>query len=331
MISKICMLCHIRPELDVTTGQWYRYAYEVAQCYKGLSSKSGFTVFVHDLVGFCAGLHLNQAPNCELVISCSFKFAFIIAMLKQISRKAVLTLFSCTFLSAFPSPSSAAAFVNLDSSITVNAFFNAALGPSGYEAFSNYDPPSFSQTIGFGDVALSSSNSTVDQGQYDSDGNFLTVSETNLDFDLLWTGPEWGFGLGFGYAETGFTINLANSGPVTITIDPDINVQVGSDQFSFAFAGIQYDVRWNGRLVDDFAGNLFLLSAGGQCYTISCAYVINQPFQVSLHGVAGLNTLYIDPTFNSSNGVPGPLPLLGVGAAYGSTRKLRRRIKLGNQ
>jgi hypothetical protein len=251
-------------------------------------------------------------------------------MLKQISKKAILTLFSCTFLSAFPSPSNAAAIVDLDSRITVNAFFNAALGPSGYEAFSDFDPPSFSQTIGFGDVILSSSNSTVDQGQYDSDGNFLTVSETNLDFDLLWTGPEWGMGFGFGYAETGFTINLANPGPVAFTIDPDINVQVGSDQFSFAFAGLEYDVRWNGQLINNFADNVFLLSAGGRCYTISCAYVINQPFQVSLHGVAGLNTFYIDPTFNFSNGAPGPLPLLGVGAAYGSTRKLRRRIKLGN-
>jgi hypothetical protein len=63
--------------------------------------------------------------------------------------------------------------------------------------------------------------------------------------------------------------------------------------------------------------------------TFDCDYTYPiQEFTIDLPGVAGQNILLIDPR-SDTNGVvvPGPLPLLGVGAAFGFSRNLRKRIK----
>ena len=251
---------------------------------------------------------------------------FIDIIMAPLLKKAALAAASCLLAWSFSSSAKAVAIVDLKSRITVNAFFDAALGPNGYVAFSDFNPPSFSQTFGFGQITVSSANSTTDLGFFDLNGNFQTLSETVLDFDLLWTGPNFGLGLGSGYAETGFTINLANPGNVVFDFNPAINIVVSSDPLSSAFASFEYDVRWNGQLINNFADNIFLLSVGGACQTIACAYANNQNFQIALPGIVGNNTFYIDPTFDSrgSTNAPGPLPILGAAAAFRSVRKLRK-------
>jgi hypothetical protein len=249
---------------------------------------------------------------------------FIKIMIAPLLKNAALAAASCLLAWSFSSSAKAAAIVDLNSRITVEAFFDAALGPNGYVAFSDFNPPSFSKTFGFGQINLSSANSTKDLGFFDPNGNFQTLSETVLDFDLLWTGPNFGVGFGSGYAETGFTINLANPGNVVFVFNPAINIDVSSDPLSSTFASFEYDVRWNGQLINNFADNIFLLSVGGVCQTIACAYVNNQNFQIALPGIVGKNTFYIDPTFDSGQAVPGPLPILGAAAAFRSARKLRK-------
>jgi hypothetical protein len=240
---------------------------------------------------------------------------------------AAISLVTCLF----PESAKAIAIANFNSRISVNAFFDAALDPTDYEAFSNFDPPSFSETFTFGNAFASSSNSTTDSGDYDIDGNFSTFSETVLNINLS-AGFPFGLAVGYGYSETGFSINLSNPGDVVFDFDPAItaNVSTGADPFQFAFAGFEYDVRWNGKLINNFADNVALLSVNGQCLTPTCIYAKNDGFRISLPGVVGVNTFYIDPSFNLGNlaAVPGPLPILGIGSAFGFSRKIRKKIKL---
>lgn len=98
-------------------------------------------------------------------------------------------------------------------------------------------------------------------------------------------------------------------------------------------------------LADSLSGLGFALSAGDPGYGISSSYVLNQPFLSSAtfnntdlasqgFTTSGLvATWTIDGTSESINlfigppaEVPGPLPLLGVGAAFGWSRRLRRRM-----
>jgi hypothetical protein len=64
---------------------------------------------------------------------------------------------------------------------------------------------------------------------------------------------------------------------------------------------------------------------GGFCPNGASACFQNQPAFPTLVGSGGTIT-FSNPASNPTN-VPGPLPLFGVGAAFGFSRKLRKRIK----
>ena len=117
---------------------------------------------------------------------------------------------------------------------------------------------------------------------------------------------------------TDYTINAGESGPVSFdwaynTIDS------GFDRFGYLLNG-----SFN-----------FLSDQDGETGTASFAVVAGDVFGFSIDGNDGLAGPGIATISNfsapdSSAPVPGPLPLLGVGAAFGYSRRLRRRISLAN-
>jgi|LakMenEpi03Aug12_release.lakeMendotaPanAssembly.Ray.scaffolds.fasta_scaffold135287_5 hypothetical protein len=83
------------------------------------------------------------------------------------------------------------------------------------------------------------------------------------------------------------------------------------------------------------SADVHFFSANGSCVTFGgCDYFYPiADFTIDLPGVVGQNILRIDPV-SDTNGVvvPGPLPLLGIAAAFRSARRIRklthrRRIK----
>jgi hypothetical protein len=74
----------------------------------------------------------------------------------------------------------------------------------------------------------------------------------------------------------------------------------------------------------------FLSTTDGETGTTSFAVVAGDSFGFSIDGNDGIFGPGNATISNFSAPVPGPLPLLGVGAAFGYSRRLRRRTSLAN-
>jgi hypothetical protein len=110
---------------------------------------------------------------------------------------------------------------------------------------------------------------------------------------------------------TDYTINATASGPVSF--DWAYNTDdSGYDRFGYLLNG-----SFN-----------FLSTINGETGTTSFAVVAGDVFGFSIDGNDGIFGPGNATISNFSAPVPGPLPLLGVGAAFGYSRRLRRRISL---
>jgi hypothetical protein len=171
-------------------------------------------------------------------------------------------------------------------------------------------------------------------------------------------GPDGVFTTGDDGPTAGLgTVNLAYSGifggKKTYQVDVDFDgPPAGSDVLAGPYSGqFKYIIKSNGHPFD-FAGltqNIISPTSGASvtkqvCYTnfgVDCVPLLS----VSDTGTDSeilkpTNTLYITDTYTgtASAGLdnfintyqtPGPLPILGAGAAFGFSRKLRSRIKAG--
>lgn len=116
---------------------------------------------------------------------------------------------------------------------------------------------------------------------------------------------------GSGGIFTNYTINAAASGPVS---------------FNWAYSTSDSEYDQFGYLLN---GNFnFLSTQNGETGTASFVVVAGDVFGFSIDGDDGIFGPGIATISNFSAPVPGPLPLLGVGAAFGYSRRLRRRINL---
>lgn len=85
---------------------------------------------------------------------------------------------------------------------------------------------------------------------------------------------------------------------------------------------IQYDIP-AGLAVGEVVDVQFLSNSDG---AVDSSGILSNSTANQFYGDTRTNTAAIAPT-PSSNAAPGPLPLLGAGAAFGASRRLRRRLR----
>lgn len=152
--------------------------------------------------------------------------------------------------------------------------------------------------------------------------------------------PPGGYAWSKGIAQTGFTVHLNKDAKILMVFREIVYVYVTTSKpGESAYANFKYKVTWNGEVVQgkkngilsSLSNSQSFAHVDGVCITGICStgddFNINS-YDVDLQGLKGVNTFLIDPVFDTDAiAVPAPLPLLGVGAAFGYSRKLRRRIK----
>jgi hypothetical protein len=231
-----------------------------------------------------------------------------------------------------PLPSFAKAQAKGVSTISINSLFDAALVPTNFDSFGAHADSGFHA----GNADDNHYSEVVNSGAYLPSGDFSATTTTVLNLEV-WADHPWGYAYASGFADAGYSINLQNAGLVRFIVSPSIQVSAHTDRGGeYAWANFFYNVTWNGVTINPtmmpntrLTADLHFFHANGRCLTFDCDYTYPiQQFTIDLPGVVGQNRLSIDPV-SDLNGVvvPGPLPLLGVGAAFGFSRNLRKRIK----
>lgn len=174
------------------------------------------------------------------------------------------------------------------------------VGPDGVTTVGNAGP-----TVGLGDVNLAFSGVLAGKNTY----------QVDTDFD----GPPAGSDLLLGpYSGTfKYTINSAVKPFDFAGLTQNI-VQPSSG------ASVTKQVCYGGYGVD-CEPLLSLLDNGSATRNLS--KTVNTLYITDTY--TGTSTAALDNFINSYQTVPGPLPILGAGAAFGFSRKLRSRIKAG--
>jgi WD40 repeat protein len=187
--------------------------------------------------------------------------------------------------------------------------------------------------------------------KFDSAGNFLSAfSAPRVDFmDLaadqttMYFGQEQGevkrWDLTTNTALTDFSTDVENAFAMRILPNGNLLVADGSDIELLNSSGAQigaYDISsaglWFALNIDDSGTSFWSATTDGLVaeFDIATGTVLNQwnsPGNNGTYGLAIFGEVTQGGGGNSTNSVPGPLPLLGVGAAFGFSRKLRSRIK----
>ena len=236
-----------------------------------------------------------------------------------------------------PLPSFAAAQAKATSRISINSLFNVDLVPTNFNSFGAHADTGFhaGNAYDIHDSAVGNS------GNYLPNGSFSATTDTELVLEV-WAEHPWGYAYASGFADAGYSIDLQNAGLVKFIVSPSINVSAHTDHGGeYAWANFFYNVTWNGVTINPtmlpntlLSADLHFFHANGSCVTFVCDYTYPlSNFTIDLPGVVGQNILRIDPV-SDTNGVavPGPLPLLGIAAAFRSARRIRkltncRRIK----
>lgn len=169
------------------------------------------------------------------------------------------------------------------------------------------------------------------------------VSNGTFDVDL----SGWSL-VGANNSLTGFNAVLGspfpgafrngNTNSVAATLSQDINTAIGSHfELSFAFrdstgsiGNDAFKVLFGDQLVVD--GVLAPNSGTWATYTFSALVATNSTTRLSFSGFDNAVAWRVDSvSVHETSIVPGPLPLLGVAAAFGYSRKLRARIKAAQE
>jgi len=140
-------------------------------------------------------------------------------------------------------------------------------------------------------------------------------------------------------ALTDFSTDVENAFAMRILPNGNLLVADGSDIELLNSSGAQigaYDIssagQWFALNIDDSGTSFWSATTDGLVaeFDIATGTVLNQWNSPGHNGTWGL-AIFGEVTQggggNGTNSVPGPLPLLGVGAAFGFSRKLRKRIK----
>ena len=232
-----------------------------------------------------------------------------------------------------PLPSFARAQAKAISTISINSLFDIDLLPTNFNSFGAHADSGFHA----GNADDNHYSEVVNSGAYLPSGDFSATTTTVLNLEV-WADHPWGYAYASGFADAGYSINLQNAGLVRFIVSPYVQVNATTNHGGeYAWANFFYDVTWNGVTINPtispntrLSADLHFFSANGSCVTFGgCDYFYPiQQFTIDLPGVVGQNILRIDPV-SDTNGVvvPGPLPLLGVGAAFGFSRNIRKRIK----
>lgn len=229
-----------------------------------------------------------------------------------------------------PLPSFARAQANATSLISINSIFSANLGPANFDPFGAHADTGFHA----GNADDNHYSEIINYGNYLPNGDFSAITTTILNLEV-WADHPSGYAYASGYADAGYSINLQNAGLVRFNVSPSIQVSASTEHGGeFAWANFFYNVTWNGVTINPttetntrLKADLHFFSANGRCVSFggcNYAYPISS-FTIDLPGVAGQNILRIDPVADTNGiAVPGPLPLLGIAAAYRSARRLRK-------
>lgn len=228
----------------------------------------------------------------------------------------------------------AKARADLNSTITITTFFDGTLGPTGYTPFSNRSPAHYDNGFAIGNATSTHTSSVTNVHTHFPNGDLSSTIQTQLDLNVTADHP-FGYAVAYGWAETGYRVNLASAGDVIVDIIPHIKVDaITGGLWEYAAANFHYNVTWNGQtikwnnagLMEQLAADLHFFSSHGVCRTISCSYTAPTPPRIILAGVQGINTLYIDPDADNDGlaTAPSPISFLGAAAAFGSIRKARK-------
>jgi hypothetical protein len=174
-------------------------------------------------------------------------------------------------------------------------------------------------------------NGTCGEGVYDAVGDkiitidLLPTSASDLDFDT-------------NNGNYSFTVNYPGQTPGVLDIvEYSIDIDTaGSPHQVFKTVRLTFDAldatvsksvykSQSDYLADPVANRLSLLTASGDTYTVipglRSLYIVDE-IDASGGSIASLTN-----TFTQYTAVPGPLPLMGAGAAFGFSRRLRRRTR----
>ena len=130
---------------------------------------------------------------------------------------------------------------------------------------------------------------------------------------------------------SGITVTIVSATNETAKkVFTDVNYQFGQgfDVSGGVITGasIRYGVNTDTLLALGNQGNYFFIHPAlmGPCFTVTGGFLCdNTDFDVSSSNSLRFTPVAPDPVTS----VPGPLPLFGAGAAFGWSRRLRRRIK----
>lgn len=134
------------------------------------------------------------------------------------------------------------ATADLNSNITISTFISNALGPFNFQRFSNRVPDHFDNGFAIGHATSEHQSDVKNTGDFNVAGDFIGLAVTKLNLNVMADDP-WGLGVAWGWAETGYNIDLANAGLVQLTINPNIHVKANTtDWGEFAWANFRYKV-----------------------------------------------------------------------------------------
>ena len=114
---------------------------------------------------------------------------------------------------------------------------------------------------------------------------------------------------------------------ISIPISSSLGLRPPESLFSFPFTGlgVTYDPYYQAQLEAASTEDELALILPKLIGTSEFIYAIPEKDQ------SNTALMYLDEVYPIINTVPGPLPILGVGASFAFTRRLRRRIRQGGR
>ena len=155
---------------------------------------------------------------------------------------------------------------------------------------------------------------------FNANGGDGSVNTTGVPSSITLTGNDAGGNVNANIF-TDYTINATDSGPVKFDWAYSSGDSGAYDSFGYLLNGVYNQLADNG---SQGSGTTTFNVAGGDTFGFS-VFSLDGQFGA---GVATISNFSAPIPSSAPASVPGPLPILGVGAAFAYSRRLRRRINL---